>query len=193
MSMPKVILIGGSPRVGKSTAAALLASKLIRPCISTDDIGEALVSVLDISPMRGYPYPDYYAMRTKQQIIGDIVVYHRKLEPALTSLVEKHAAWGDPLVMEGWALYPELVRRIENEQVFSVWLIAGEGLFEQRVRKNTSFSENEKVVENYLARSEWHNRTLLEQCIALKRNYIRVDLGMTAEEIAAAIMQLLSP
>ena len=186
-----MILIGGSPRVGKSTAAALLASKLLRPCISTDDIGEALQSVLDISPMRGYPYPDYYALRTVEQIIDDIVVYHKKLEPAIASIVEKHASWGDPLIMEGWALYPELVRRIENEQVFSVWLIAGEGLFEQRVRKNTSFSENEKVVANYLARSEWHNKTMLEQCIVLKRSYIRVELGMTTEQIVAAIQKTL--
>jgi len=190
MSMPKVILIGGSPRVGKSTAAALLASKLLRPCISTDDIGEALQSVLDIGPMKGYPYPDYYAMRTTQQLIDDIISYHKELEPAIASLVQKHAAWGDPIVMEGWALYPELVRRIENEKVFSVWLIAGEGLLEQRARKSTSFSENETVVANYLARSHWHNKTMLEQCKAGNRNYIRVELGMTTEEIVEGILRL---
>ena len=187
----KVILIGGSPRVGKSTAAALLASKLLRPCISTDDIGLALQSVLDINPMKGYGYPDYYVRRSPQQLIDDIVTYHKKLEPAIARLVEEHAAWGDPLVMEGWALYPELVRRIENDQVFSVWLIAEPGLFESRVRLNTSFSENEKVVENYLTRSKWHNRTNLEQCIALKRNFIRVGKGMTAEEIVEAIQKML--
>jgi len=116
--MQKVLLIGGSPRVGKSTAAALLASKLLRPCISTDDIGLALQSVLDINPMKGYPYPDYYAMRTKQELIDDIVAYHKKVEPAIARLVEVHSAWGSPIIMEGWALYPEFVRRIENEQVF---------------------------------------------------------------------------
>ena len=194
MSTQKVILIGGSPRVGKSTAAALLASKLLRPCISTDDVGLALQSVLDINPMKGYPYPDYYAQRTPQQLIDDIVAYHKKVEPAIARLVETHSAWGDPLVMEGWALYPKLVRRIENEQVFSVWLIAGEGLLEQRVRKNTSFlegNEPEKVIANYLARSAWHNKTMLEQCIALKRSYIRVELGMTTEEIVEAIQTML--
>ena len=185
-------LIGGSPRVGKSTAAALLASRLLRPCVSTDDIGLALQSVLDINPMKGYGYPDYYAQRTPQQLIDDIVTYHKKLAPAIARLVEEHADWGDPLVMEGWALYPELVRKIENEQVFSVWLIAGEGLLEQRVRMNTSFSGNEKVMENYLARSEWHNRTMLEQCVALGRKFIRVELGMTTEEIVDAL-QLLIP
>jgi len=189
--MKKVILIGGSPRVGKSTAAALLASKLVRPCISTDDIGEALQSVLDISPMKGFDYPDYYVMRTKQELIEDIITYHRKLEPAIARLVETHSDWGDPLIMEGWALYPELVRGIENGQVFSVWLIAAPGLLEQRVRESCSFGNNERVVENYLARSEWHNNLLLEQCRAHNRNYIRVGEGMTPEEIVGEIMKML--
>jgi len=186
----KVILIGGSPRVGKSTAAALLASKLLRPCVSTDDIGEALQSVLDINPMKGYDYPDYYARRTQQQLIDDIIAYHKKVEPAIARLVETHAAWGDPLVMEGWALYPALVRRIENEQVFSVWLIAEEGLLEHRVRASCSFGENAKVIGNYLARSEWHNKTLLEQCRTWNRNHVYVEEGMTAEAIVAAIQKM---
>ena len=189
--MKKVILIGGSPRVGKSTAAALLASKLLRPCISTDDIGEALQSVLDINPMKGYDYPDYYVQRSPQQLIDDIVAYHKKVEPAIARLVEVHSAWGSPLVMEGWALYPELVRRIENEQVFSVWLIAGEGLLEQRVRENTSFSGNEKVVANYLHRSHWHNKTLLGQCKAGQRNVVFIDDNMTPEQIVATILGML--
>ena len=195
MSMPKVILIGGSPRVGKSTAAALLASKLLRPCVSTDDIGLALQSMLDINPMKGYAYPDYYAMRTQQELIDDITTYHRKLEPALARLVEEHAAWGDPLVMEGWALYPELVRRIENGQVFSVWLIAEPGLFESRMRGNSSFLDNakepEKVVEGYLARSRWHNETLLGQCRAGQRNVILIGERTTPEEVVAGIIEML--
>ena len=195
MSMQKVILIGGSPRVGKSTAAALLASKLLRPCISTDDIGLALQSVLDINPMKGYPYPDYYALRTQRQLIDDIIAYHKKVEPAIARLVEEHAAWGSPLVMEGWALYPELVRRVENDQVFSVWLIAEPGLFESRMRKNSSFLDHakdpEKVADGYLHRSEWHNRTTLEQCVAGNRNFIRVGENTTPEEIVAEIFGML--
>ena len=190
-------MIGGSPRVGKSTAAALLASKLVRPCISTDDIGEALQSVLDIGPMKGYPYPDYYAMRTKQELIDDIIVYHKKVEPAIARLVEVHSRWGSPIIMEGWALYPELVRRIENAQVFSVWLIAEPGLFERRMRRNSAFLDNAtepgKVKEGYLHRSEWHNQTLLGQCRAGQRNAIHVDVSMGPEEIVGSIMELLAP
>jgi len=192
MQKQKVILIGGSPRVGKSTAAALLASKLIRPCVSTDDIGEALQSMLDIGPIKGYPYPDYYALRTPQQLVDDIVAYHKKVEPAIARLVEVHSNWGSPLVMEGWALYPEFVCGIENEQVFSVWLIAEPGLFESRMRANSSFLDNaaqpEKVIEGYLYRSEWHNKTLLDQCKAGQRNYIVVEERTTPEEIVDRIM-----
>ena len=193
--MQKVLLIGGSPRVGKSTAAALLASKLLRPCISTDDIGLALQSVLDINPMKGYPYPDYYAMRTKQELIDDIIAYHKKVEPAIARLVETHSAWGNPLVMEGWALYPKLVRRIENAQVFSVWMIAEPGLFESRMRRNSAFLDNatepEKVIEGYLHRSQWHNQTLLSQCRAGQRNVLFVGERTTPEEVVGEIVGML--
>jgi len=194
--MQKVILIGGSPRVGKSTAAALLASKLLRPCVSTDDIGLALQSVLDIDPMKGYPYPDYYAMRTKQELIDDIIAYHKKLEPAIARLAEVHSQWGSPIIMEGWALYPELVRRIENAQVFSVWLIAEPGLFESRMRRNSGFlegaTEPEKVIEGYLHRSQWHNQALLGQCRAGQRNVIFVGESTTTEEIVGTLLELIN-
>ena len=40
--MGKVLMIGGSPMTGKSTAAAAMGSVRRWPCLSTDDVGEVL-------------------------------------------------------------------------------------------------------------------------------------------------------
>jgi 2-phosphoglycerate kinase len=193
--MKKVILIGGSPMVGKSTAAISLAAKLAYPCISTDDIGEVLQTVTDISPMRGHDYLDYYTCREKAKLIEDITDYHKKMEPAIRKLAEIHSAWGNPLIIEGYALYPDQFKE-QNGNVFSVWLIADKHLLENRLNSNTDFYKNakdpEKGRENYLYRSEWHNEKIFEQCKAGNQNYIIVKQESTTEEIASCIMDMLN-
>ena len=195
--MKKVILIGGSPMVGKSTVAALVASNLMFPCVSTDDIGEALQTVSDINPMGSRDYLDYYAQSDTQRLIDDMIEYHQKLEPAIARLIDIHSDWGNPLIMEGWALYPEPVGRINNEHVFSVWLIAEDGLLRKRMAMKKSFwqdaREPEKVIENYLYRSEWHNRKLLEQCKTEKQRYIVIGEDSTAEGIVKVILEMIKP
>ena len=199
INLKKVILIGGSPMVGKSTVAAATASKLPYSCvsvISTDDIGEILLTVSDIDPMKGQNYLEYYAHSPKKKLIGDITEYHRKLEPAICRLIDIHSTWGNPLIMEGYALYPELMGKINSDNVFSVWLIAGDGLLEKRMKARKSFyqdaKEPEKAIENYLYRSEWHNRKIFEECKAEKQKYITVNEDSAAQDIAAMIMENLS-
>lgn len=182
--------------IGKSTASIMLASKLLYPCISTDDIGNILQTVSDISPMKGQNYLDYYAYSEKQQLIDDIIEYHRQHIPAIYSLIDIHSTWSTPLVMEGWALYPEQMAKIRNDNVFSVWLIADDGLLKKRLNMNKEFYQNakepEKVIENYLYRSEWHNQNLVEQCKARNYNHIIVKEETTTEQVVDTIWGMLN-
>ena len=181
--------------VGKSTAAISLAAKLMYPCISTDDIGGILQTVLDINPMRGQYYLDYYAYNDKEKLIEDAIKYHAEQDAAIEYLIETHSAsWGSPLIVEGYALYPsKLMRRDEN--VFSVWLIADENLLRNRLLKNTGFYENakepQKVIENYLHRSIWHNQTILEQCKAEGKNHILVTEELSTDEIITSVIDMM--
>ena len=192
--MSKVILIGGSPMVGKSTIAVSLAAKLQCQCISTDDIGEALQTTTDIDPMRGQNYLDYYADNGRTKLIEDIIEYHKKLEPAIYRLIDIHSTWGNPLIMEGWALYPNRLKDV-NSNVFSCWLIAGDDLLENRLLMNNDFyinaREPEKVIENYLYRSQWHNKLVLEQCRAENQNHLFVNEKSTTVEIVSSILDML--
>ena len=81
-TMGKVLMIGGSPMTGKSTAAAAMGSVRRWPCLSTDDVGEVLQAALPLDPMRGMDYRDYYACVPEDGLIEDIRRYHRAMEPA---------------------------------------------------------------------------------------------------------------
>ena len=193
--MQKVILIGGSPMIGKSTSAISLAAKLLYSCISTDDIGEVLQTISDINPMRDQNYLDYYAYNKKAKLIEDIVEYHKRLEPAISRLIDIHSTWGHPLIIEGWALYPKNYK-VERNNVFSIWLIADSNLLRSRLIMNEGFYSNakepEKFTENYLYRSEWHNKTILEQCKTEKQNYLLVKEESTIDEIIFFILSMIN-
>ncbi len=189
--MDKVILIGGSPMTGKSTIAIALASKLNRACISTDDIGEVLQTVTDINPMKGQNYIDYYSNTDKEKLIEDIKVYHAQIKPAIKRLVDIHSSWGAPVIIEGWAIYPDMLDGLETEEVKSVWLIANENLLAKRLENNKLFckeaSNPKKMLGNYLYRSLWHNNYLLEQCKLKNRKYILINEDESTGEVKTKI------
>jgi len=189
--MSKVILIGGSPMTGKSTVATVLASELKCACISTDDIGEVLQTVTDINPIKGQYYTDYYSNTSKEKLIEDIKVYHAQIKPAIKRLIDIHTSWGAPIIIEGWAIYPDLLDGLKTEEVKSVWLIANKILLQKRLEHNTAFfkdaSNPEKMIENYLYRSCWHNDYLLEQCKLKNQKYILISGSESPSELADAI------
>lgn len=187
--MKNLILIGGAPMAGKSTVGVELASRLKRACLSTDDIGAALQTVAAIDPMRGMDYKRYYAETPPDRQIKDVLEYHRWVEPALARLIAEHSAWGSPLVMEGWALYPGHVLPLLNENAAAVWLIAKDGLLEKRMA-GASFLDNSEAARNYLLRSKWHNGYLLEQCRAAGAKTIEIDGGDSAQALADRILSL---
>jgi len=195
--MKKVILIGGSPMVGKSTASVKLASKLLYPCIPTDDIGTVFKTISGFDPMKGLLYSDYYANTEKEQLIDDMIQYHKKYEAAIFNLIAAHSTeWSSPLIMEGWALYPNQVNGIKDENVFSVCLIAADGLLKKRVIMNKGFYQNakepEKVIENYLYRSEWHNKKIFDECKTGNYNYIIVKEETSTDVIINTILDMLT-
>jgi len=137
---------------------------------------------------------DYYTSSTKDQLIEDIVIYHRHLEKPIYKLIEKHSSWGNPLIMEGWALYPGMMSEIKDDNVFAVWLIAEDGLLAERLTKSGFLQDADnpgKAIENYLYRSEWHNRKLLEQCRKTHQKHLMINQHTIADEIADCIYEML--
>ncbi|MEA4921627.1 MAG: AAA family ATPase [Clostridiaceae bacterium] len=185
--MGKVILIGGSPMVGKSTVAIEIASSAKCPCISTDDIGEALQTVVPINPMQGKDFRDYFKNTAPDKLLTDIQQYHHALEPAIQRLVDIHSTWGNSVVLEGWALYPRFIKPIIGHNVFAVWLIASNELLEARLLNRSGFLEG-IAAQNYLLRSKWHNDLLLQQCNVFDTHYILINGNDSAKLLAEKIL-----
>ena len=172
MSYPRVILIGGAPMSGKTTVAHRLAATLGCGCLSTDDLGEAIRAVTTkdshphLHPMDGYDYREYYVTRSPDALIADISLEHRALWPALQSVIRTHATWGAPIVMEGWSLWPERVTELQLPSVCSLWFVADEQTLRERLVKAVEFyrgaSDEEAMIDHYLARSFWYNARLKE-------------------------------
>lgn len=194
--MSEVILIGGSPMSGKSAIATIIASKIKCNCISTDDIGEILQTVSDINPMKNKNYLDYYQLTDKADLINDIKTYHQKMEASINKLIEIHSTWGSKILIEGWALYPSLIKKFDKNIVKRIWLIANEELLKIRFCQNIDFYKNandkEKVAENYLYRSLWHNDLIYKQCLDESEQFILLNNNENKEDLAKRIMETLN-
>jgi len=83
-----------------------------------------------------------------------------------------------------------LIEKIQSDSVFSVWLIAENELLKQRIMESNFYqgaNNPEKVIENYLHRSEWHNKILLEQCKATNQKFLRIGENTRPDEVAESI------
>lgn len=194
----KVILIGGSPMSGKTTLALKLASKYEYGCISTDDIGEIISTVSDINPMKDLDYREYYVNKSIEDLITETSLYHQKLWPSIRHLIEIHSTWSSPIIIEGWALYPQLVEDIKADNIRIIWLVADEAVLEQRLRSQKDFykgsSDEETMITNYLGRSIWHNSTIANQINELNNNGngIRVTKDLDEETLVKKAIEILT-
>jgi 2-phosphoglycerate kinase len=191
----KVILIGGSPMSGKSTLARKLSSYLGYANISTDDIGEVLQTAVDINPMKGFDYREYYIKKTEEELKADTIDYHLKLYPAIERLIEVHYTWGSPIIIEGWALYPSILKNTGKENIKKLWIVCTEAVFTKRLNEDIGFykgtSDEELMKAKYLQRSLWHNDKIIDECGQFDENVIKVDEWLSVEKVFESAKKLL--
>jgi len=192
--MKKIILIGGAPMTGKTTIAVKLASVLEYACMSTDDIGESLRAKIKnkrLNPILGYDYREYYISRTADQLIDDTRIQHEEIWPSVKAVIKAHSGWGKPVVIEGWNLYPQKTKELNDQNIESYWLTADENLLKTRIEQNRSFYEGASdiglLTANYLKRSLWHNNLIKTEAQKLGMTIIKVteesEPGVIADKI----------
>lgn len=187
--MGKVLLIGGSPMVGKSSVARKIAARHELSCMSTDDIGEILQTQVNINPMKGQDYLYYYENSDVDTLIEDLLQYHQNMQNAIERIVRIHSEWSSSIILEGYAIYPSNIQN-KNANIDAIWILANEDLLEKRLNNAPAFQNASlKAKENYLKRSIWHNQFLEKECAKYNCKSIRVNGVETVNDLMVKILE----
>ena len=192
----RVILIGGSSHVGKSTLADSLAAKLRWTQISTDKLARH-----PGRPWKPEPVPDHvaehYLSLSVRELIEDVLHHYRvNVWPQVETIVTATATDTSKkrIIVEGSALWPEFVATLDVANLAAIWLTASDAVFEQRIRAASEYrtkSQRERVmVDKFLKRSLLYNAQMMD---AIRQHgLMSVDVNAASvDELAQKCLSLL--
>jgi hypothetical protein len=174
--------------------ARCIAARYEYGCISTDDIGKAVSSVYsalgrsDIDPMGGVDWREYFATTPVDLLLEHAAASRERIWPAIDRIVRAHSTWDDPLVMEGYALWPEQVMAAGFTATGAVWLTCDDLLLESRIRANRDFYrgavDEETLIGNFLRRSSRYNELMLKSTAQCNATVIHIVSGHSVQDVA---------
>ena len=194
----KVALIGGTSHSGKSTTARAVAARLGGEAVSTDSLAR--------HPGRPWPTPtwvmpdhvaEHYRTLTTDALIASVLVHYARMWPMVrdkieTRVADEHAL---PLVLEGSALWPELVAELDLPGVRAVWLTADDDLLDVRIRVESRHGEAEpagrQLIESFAARTRLYKAAMLAHVRRLGLPLVEVTAAMSPDDVSAAVLAAL--
>jgi len=198
---PKVVLVGGAPKSGKSTLARFLAARLDYDLVNTDDLAAAARAVAspsthaDLHSMTGYDYREYYLARPPDALWREALRMHRALWPAVVAVASARATWARAAVIEGWAILPELVFSSRLADTAALWLVVEPGIFEERVQAVPEFflgaRDEPRLIASFGERSRIHNEYLRAILQQQPNSVLGAAAGESLEQLCARALRLL--
>jgi 2-phosphoglycerate kinase len=155
----RVVLIGGTSNVGKSTVAQEVAERFGFDCLSTDRLarhpGRPWRTDGDEVPSH---VADHYRDLTVDELISSVLSHYQRLWPEIEELVTARVAGTHPgLVLEGSALWPERVAELRVPHTGAVWLTADAALIRARVLAAAGYDQvsesKRRLVDKFLDRA----------------------------------------
>ncbi|MFE2373670.1 hypothetical protein [Streptomyces sp. NPDC059398] len=198
MQKARVVLIGGTSNVGKSTIAQVVAESLGFACLSTDGLARHPGRPWR-TPEREVPeyVAEHYRSLTVDQLVSSVTEHYERLWPRIEELITEYAdgrGAGAGLVLEGSALLPARVAGLTVPRTAAMWLTASEAVIRDRVREAGRYGEaadaERLLMDKFLARALRYQELMLEDVDRLVLD--RVDLrGSSCPERAAKIVLML--
>jgi 2-phosphoglycerate kinase len=190
----KVLLLGGTSHLGKSTLAARLAATLGWDLRSTDRFARH-----PGRPWRddGSQLPaDVVAHYSSESVAGlvDSVLrhYRRNVWPIVDAVIRSHLnnPFDPCLVLEGSAILPDMVSLSAFEGCRSVWLTASDELIRDRIFDSSGFRarsrSEKKLIEAFVQRALDLNEIIVESAGRLDQRCL--DVG--AEDVLPELLGL---
>ncbi|MBW4688911.1 MAG: 2-phosphoglycerate kinase [Komarekiella atlantica HA4396-MV6] len=197
----RVILIGGSSHVGKSTLGQSLAAKLGWSYRSTDKLarhpGRPWVGT------NGKAIPEHVAEHYGTSSVGALFLdvlshYEKNVLPQVEAIVHSHASdlSTECLILEGSALWPGFVANLVGENgVKAIWLTASDQLFCYRIFSESNFynvgEDKKHLIQKFLGRTLFYNKRMREKVERLGFICIDVESLSIADELSKKCMELM--
>lgn len=112
---------------------------------------------------------EHYASLTTDELISSVLDHYEQLWPRIEELITARATGGGAqrgLVLEGSALWPVRVARLEVPHTAAVWLTADERTLRARVRAAGRYEEATRrerhLMDQFLARTERYAALMLD-------------------------------
>ena len=178
----KVILIGGSSHVGKSTVADSLSARLGWVHISTDSLARHPGRPWRTAPEKVPDHvAEHYLCLSIDELIEDVLRHYRaNVWPMVEEIVASHLddTSTTGIVLEGSALLPELVMNLDIDKIVAVWLTASEEVFRHRIHDGSLYRwkspREQLMIDKFLERTLAYNALLVH---AVNRHgFILVDV-----------------
>ena len=186
----RVILVGGTSHVGKSTLAAALGARPGWTHVSTDSLarhpGRPWKTASREVPAH---VAAHYSALPVEELVCDVLRHYKEMWPLAQALIEKHLE--DPaherLVLEGSALWPGLVAPLLTKGVAALWLTASDEVLESRIRKESGFdssTEDEKLlISKFLDRTLGYNKKMTDLVKQLGLSWMEARAGTSPETL----------
>lgn len=193
MNEPLGILIGGTSHVGKSTFAKMVALALGRDLISTDDLAR--------HPGRPWPtvraeVAEYYSNLSDETIHWFLKVHHENLWPRIEHIIDVHRQAAKPFVLEGAALRPEYMARIETGVVLPLLLHCSDALLRKRLIEGSRLEDADEatsaLIGKFIKRSLRDNDDLLDAARKMQIRCIDVGVPGAIDTLAKELRDALS-
>lgn len=170
----RVVLIGETSHVGKSTLAQALAAELGWEHVSTDSLAR--------HPGRPWatssgPFPEHlarhYLSLSADELTTEQMRHYQRLWPRIKAIVAARATdtRAGRLILEGSGVLPDRVAVLKHPKTAAVWLTASAHVLRDRIYSASRFDERaaeEKImVEKFLGRTERYDQLILSAVSSL--------------------------
>ncbi|MFD7296436.1 hypothetical protein ACFV9W_24380 [Streptomyces sp. NPDC059897] len=192
----RVVLIGGTSNVGKSTVAQVAADKLGFEYLSTDKLARHPGRPWR-TPEREVPthVAEHYGSLAVDELITSVLGHYDRLWPRIEELVTDRATaerGGTGLVLEGSALWPVRVAQLRAPRTAAVWLHADDSVVRARVhaagRYEAATGEEQALMDKFLARTERYQSLMLDAIDRWGLDRIDAGRGQSAVELADTVI-----
>jgi 2-phosphoglycerate kinase len=192
---PRVILIGGSSHLGKSTLARRLAERMAWHSCSTDKLARHPGRPWGSGSLPVPPHvSEHYLSLSDHELIASVLDHYRNMQAIIADLITRYVEDRSipTLVLEGSAVLPEMSVALVSSDVFAVWLITSDALIDARIRRESQFESRDgigrELIGKFIERSRRHNRHIKEAVARLGLPHIDVKSDDGIDDLVAVLL-----